>query len=178
MPQLKMHWTNDCKSAEKIQAPACCRIMNFTELDDATDKWLDIVQYGLSDGKKTKEFYYKVMTANATYSEERRFFVLENERAVATLAVLCDYEKKEGYIHMVACREDSRGKGYGTLLNRVAEYTLKKEGMQTAFLTTDDWRIPAIKSYIRAGFIPDLSTEDFKARWEKIYAIIAEQRKI
>jgi hypothetical protein len=50
--------------------------------------------------------------------------------------------------------------------------------MQTAFLTTDDWRIPAIKSYIRAGFIPDLSTEDFKARWEKIYAIIAEQRKI
>jgi mycothiol synthase len=79
---------------------------------------------------------------------------------------------------MVACREDSRGKGYGTLLNKVAEYSLKKEGMQTAFLTTDDWRIPAIKSYICAGFIPDLSTEDFKARWEKIYAIIADQRKI
>jgi hypothetical protein len=89
-----MHWTNDGKSAEKIQAPACCRIVNFTELDDATDKWLDIVQYGLSDGKKTKEFYYKVMTANATYSEDCCFFVLENERAVATLAVLCDYEKK------------------------------------------------------------------------------------
>ena len=29
-----------------------------------------------------------------------------------------------------------------------------------------------------AADIPDLSTEDFKARWEKIYAIIAEQRKI
>ena len=79
---------------------------------------------------------------------------------------------------MVACREDSRGKGYGTLLNKVAEYSLKKEGMQTAFLTTDDWRIPAIKNYLRAGFIPDLSTDDFKERWEKIYAIIAEQRKI
>ena len=174
MPQLKMYWTNDGKRAEPIQAPDGCRIVSFSELDGATDKWLDIVQYGLSNGKQDAEFYQKVMTANSTYSEDKCFFVLENERAVATLAVLCDYEKKEGYIHMVACREDSRGKGYGTLLNRVAEYTLKKEGMQTAFLTTDDWRIPAIKSYLRVGFLPDLSTEDFKARWEKIYATIAE----
>ena len=178
MPQLKMYWKNDGKAAADVAVPSGCRIVSFTELDDAMDKWLEIVQYGLSNGKQDAEFYRKVMTANATYSEDRCFFVLENERAVATLAVLCDYEKKEGYIHMVACREDSRGKGYGTLLNRVAEYSLKKEGMQTAFLTTDDWRIPAIKSYLRAGFTPDLSTDDFKERWEKIYAIIAEQRKI
>ena len=178
MPQLKMYWKNDGKAAADVAVPSGCRIARFTELEDAMDKWLDIVQYGLSNGKQDAEFYRKVMTANVTYSEDRCFFVLENERAVATLAVLCDYEKKEGYIHMVACREDSRGKGYGTLLNRVAEYSLKKEGMQTAFLTTDDWRIPAIKSYLRAGFTPDLSTDDFKERWEKIYAIIAEQRKI
>ena len=178
MPQLKMYWKNDGKAAADVAVPSGCRIVNFSELDDAMDKWLEIVQYGLSNGKQDAEFYRKVMTANVTYSEDRCFFVLENERAVATLAVLCDYEKKEGYIHMVACREDSRGKGYGTLLNRVAEYSLKREGMQTAFLTTDDWRIPAIKSYLRAGFTPDLSTDDFKARWEKIYANIAEQRKI
>ena len=173
-----MYWKNDGKAAADVAVPSDCRIVSFTELDDAMDKWLDIVQYGLSNGKQDAEFYRKVMTANATYSEDRCFFVLENGRAVATLAVLCDYEKKEGYIHMVACREDSRGKGYGTLLNRVAEYSLKKEGMQTAFLTTDDWRIPAIKSYLRAGFTPDLSTDDFKERWEKIYAIIAEQRAL
>ena len=173
-----MYWKNDGKAAADVAVPSGCRIARFSELEDAMDKWLEIVQYGLSNGKQDAEFYRKVMTANVTYSEDRCFFVLENERAVATLAVLCDYEKKEGYIHMVACREDSRGKGYGTLLNRVAEYSLKKEGMQTAFLTTDDWRIPAIKSYLRAGFTPDLSTDDFKERWEKIYAIIAEQRKI
>ena len=178
MPQLKMYWKNDGKAAADVAVPSGCRIARFSELEDAMDKWLDIVQYGLSNGKQDAEFYRKVMTANVTYSEDRCFFVLENERAVATLAVLCDYEKKEGYIHMVACREDSRGKGYGTLLNKVAEYSLKKEGMQTAFLTTDDWRIPAIKSYLRAGFIPDLSTDDFKARWEKIYAIIEEQRAL
>ena len=70
---------------------------------------------------------------------------------------------------MVACAESARGRGYGTLLMQIASYVLKTEGMERARLTTDDWRIPAIKSYLRIGFTPDLSTEDFKARWEKIY---------
>ena len=70
---------------------------------------------------------------------------------------------------MVACHEQARGKGYGTLLNNVALHTLKNEGMETAYLTTDDWRIPAIKSYLRAGFEPDVSTEDFKTRWNNIF---------
>ncbi len=54
------------------------------------------------------------------------------------------------------------------MLNKVAVETLKNEGMETAYLTTDDWRIPAIKSYLRIGFEPDVSTEDFAMRWEKI----------
>ena len=41
--------------------------------------------------------------------------------------------------------------------------------MKSAYLTTDDWRIPAIKSYIRCGFVPDMSTENFKNRWKKIF---------
>ena len=73
---------------------------------------------------------------------------------------------------MVACKESARGKGYGTLLNNVALNVLKAEKMQTAYLTTDDWRIPAIKSYLRAEFMPDLSNDDFKERWKKIYEII------
>ena len=45
---------------------------------------------------------------------------------------------------------------------------LKEQGMEMAYLTTDDWRIPAIKSYLRIGFEPDLSNDDFKTRWTKI----------
>lgn len=175
MPQLKMNWRDDGGEPAPIQTPEGCKVVSFAELENAVNKWLDIVRYGLSEGRQDEDFYRKVMTANRNYREEHCFFVLEGERAVATLAVLCDYEKKEGYIHMVACREDSRGKGYGTLLNRVAVRTLKREGMETACLTTDDWRIPAIKSYLRAGFLPDLSTEDFRTRWERIYAFISTQ---
>jgi mycothiol synthase len=167
-----MRWKNDGREAEPVQAPESCQIVNFLQLENAMEQWLDIVQYGLSDGKQDGAYYHKVMTAHTLYREDKCFFILENEKAVATLTVICDYEKKEGYVHMVACREDARGKGFGTILNRIAERTLKEEGMETAYLTTDDWRIPAIKSYLRIGFYPDLSTQDFKERWERIYEVI------
>ena len=176
MEQLIMRWKNDGKAVDAVIVPQGCRLVAFSELEGALDSWLDIVQYGLSDGKKDASYYHEMMTARELYRDDKCFFILENERAVATLTVICDYQNKEGYVHMVACREDARGKGYGTLLNRVSEYVLKSEGMQTAYLTTDDWRIPAIKSYLRIGFYPDLSTEDFKERWQKIYDVIGIEK--
>ncbi len=168
MEQLIMRWKNDGKEEPSLQIPKNCRIVDFTKLDGAIDKWLDIVQYGLSDVKKDKEFYHQAMTLYPYYEANKCFFLLENEKAVATITVICNYEKKEGYIHMVACREESRGKGYGTLLSRWASIILKKESMETAYLTTDDWRIPAIKSYLSVGFVPDTSTEEFRERWNKV----------
>lgn len=173
--QLIMRWKNDDQEESILHIPDNCRIVNFTELDEAMDKWLDIVQYGLSEEKMDEKFYHNVMTAHPHYEEDKCFFVLENGKAVATLTVICNYDTKEGYIHMVACHEAARGKGYGTLLNNIALCTLKQEGMQTAYLTTDDWRIPAIKSYLRAGFEPDISTDNFKERWNKIYEQIGRK---
>ena len=164
-----MRWKNDGEAAPPVQTPQDCKILNFLQLENAMEQWLDIVQYGLSNGKKGATYYHDMMTKHPLYREDKCFFILENGYAVATLTVICNYEKKEGYIHMVACHELFRGKGYGSLLNQIAESTLKKEGMETAYLTTDDWRIPAIKSYLRIGFEPDLSTEDFRKRWDKIY---------
>jgi len=166
---LIMRWTNDGKSAPELVIPENCSIASFTQLEDAMNKWLDIVQYGLSQGLCGPEYYKETMLDYPNYTEDKCFFLVENGEAVATLTVVCDYEKKEGYIHMVACKETCRGKGYGTLLNALGIKTLKEEGMETAFLTTNDWRVPAIKSYLRAGFVPDMSTDDYKERWKIIF---------
>ena len=56
MEQLKMRWTNDRKPAPELNIPDGCEIKRFTELDGALDAWLDIVQYGLSDGRKDADF--------------------------------------------------------------------------------------------------------------------------
>ena len=169
MEQLKMRWTDDHSPAPELRIPDGCEIRRFTELDGALDAWLDIVQYGLSDGRKDAGYYKSVMLDWPGYSEDRNFFVVADGEPAATLTVICHPENKEGYIHMVACKEKFRGRGFGTLLNTLALKVLKEEGMETAYLTTDDWRIPAIKSYLRAGFVPVIPDAETDARWKAVF---------
>lgn len=167
-PQLIMRWKNDGQKSKTVLLPDGITVETFNERDTALDDWLDIVQYGLSEKRLGKEFYDNCMTAREFYDDKMCYFIVKGGEAIATITVICDYNKKEGYIHMVACKPECRGQGIGTLLNDIAVDTLKRENMQTAYLTTDDFRIPAIKSYLRCGFTPDLSTENFKDRWKKI----------
>lgn len=171
--QLKMRWKNDSIPAA-LTLPAGCAVSRFTETADALDEWLDIVSYGLTNGKMDADFYRETMTDRKNYTPEKCFFILCGGKPSATVTVICDGEKKEGYVHMVACREDCRGKGIGTALINLAVKVLKDEGMESAYLTTDDWRIPAIKSYLRAGFVPEYETDSpegasFEERWKKIF---------
>ena len=60
-------------------------------------------------------------------------------------------------------------------MSDIAVWAFKTQGMKTARLRTDDWRIPAIKTYLKAGFTPDITSEpDYKERWEKIFEIITK----
>ena len=168
MQQLIMRWVNDGAPFEEIILPDGFSIKTLNELENGIEIWLDIIKHGLTDTRKSEEYYNANMLSYKNYTPDKCFFILYGGKAIATITVICDDIKKEGYIHMVACHEDFRGRGIGTLLNKLAMKILKTEEMQTAYLTTDDWRIPAIKSYFRAGFYADESTDDFKMRWASI----------
>ncbi len=173
LPQLIMRWKNDHAEKPEPTLPDGCEVLTFPEVRNAVDEWLDIVQYGLSNGRETKAYYDQIMTGWPHYSDDKCFFVKYRGEYVATVTVICDYENKDGYVHMVACRESARGLGIGNWMSSWADYVLRREGMETAHLTTDDWRIPAIKTYLKNGFEPDLvSREGFGERWGKIFEII------
>ena len=172
MEQLIMYWKNDGAAAEMPEIPAGLRLAALPEVSDGVEQWLDIMQYGLSDGRQGEQYYADVMLGHENYDPKYCFLMMDGDIAAASITVIFFPEKSDGYIHMVACKEAYRGRGIGTYMNKLAVYMLKTHGMKTASLTTDDWRIPAIKSYLRAGFTPDLSTDDFKQRWNRIYDII------
>ena len=69
---------------------------------------------------------------------------------------------------MVGIRTEFRGKGLGKYINNVAVKKLAEQGSDYIFLTTDEWRKGAVKSYLSAGFIPVEydEEEDMKGRWE------------
>jgi mycothiol synthase len=170
-PQLVMHWK---KSAEEFTAniPSDVKVETFSQLENALDTWLDLVQYGLTGTKQGPVCYKSLMSDREWYNEDSCYFLVIDGRAAATITVICNKDKKQGYVHMVACHPDFRGRGLGNVLNEVAVSALYREGMETAYLTTDDFRIPAIKTYLKSGFYADLSSDDFKDRWNKIFEII------
>ena len=168
MEQLKMYYVNDGKPACAVTLPEGFRVVRFPDLPDALDKWLDLMQYGLSEKREDASFYKTCMTDLPTYDERLCFFIAEGDRAAATVTILCDREKKHAVCHMVACDPAYRGKGLGNALSAIFVSAAKEEGMLTASLRTDDWRVPAIKTYLKYGFTPDLSSDDYKLRWKTI----------
>ena len=171
-----MRWKNDGKPCEYPVFPQGVTVKNWDEVSSPVEKWLDIIQYGLSEKLEDKEYYEKCNYHYKDYKPSDCYFFLFNGQEVATVTVICDDEKKEGYIHMVAAKPNARGLGVGNLMSLFAVYVLKLRSMQTAYLTTDDFRIPAIKTYLKGGFYPDLSTEDFKNRWDAIFALIGNKQ--
>ena len=87
---------------------------------------------------------------------------------VATVTAIVHPEARRGYVHMVAAAPSCRGLGVGGLMNRIACAVFWEAGCETADLTTDDFRIPAIRSYLSAGFLPVDWDEDMAERWETI----------
>jgi len=172
MAQLIMRWKNDGTPAQMPVLPEGFTVVTLPELDDAVEKWLDIMQYGLSETREDQSYYQKCMLDLAGYEEDKCFFILRDGTPVASITVVCNYETKEGLIHMVGSLPQCRGKGVGGMLGQVALHALKSSGMETAFLRTDDFRVPAIRSYLRMGFQPDVSTEEFAQRWDAVFSAI------
>ncbi len=177
MEQLKMYWKNNGIIVEPKYS-SDFKIVNFNELDNALNIWLDIVQFGLSEGLQGEDFYDTCMTKIPSYDPNYCFFILYKGVPVATVTTVFDFERpKNGLIHMVACKEGYRGLNIGNIMATLCDYNFKLKGMQTAQLKTDDWRLPAIKTYLNIGFTPDLSTDDYKERWEKIYENLNSYKK-
>ena len=103
------------------------------------------------------------------------FFLKQGEEYVGTVTAVVHPSDNSGYVHMVCIREDYRGKGLAAAINALAVNTLLNKKVDYILLTTDDYRIPAIKSYLKAGFLPVMN-ERFAfykwkmfRRWKKIY---------
>jgi len=117
------------------------------------------------------------------YWDEHRFNILMKPhygfRPERVIFVLCDgvpvgsasafrwpgAGRGRGYIHMVGVKKEHCGAGLGYWLTAACISRFREEGLHSAMLQTEDFRIPAIKHYIRLGFKPFLVIEEHRAKW-------------
>jgi mycothiol synthase len=77
-------------------------------------------------------------------------------------------ERDTGFVHMVCVRPEHRGHALGYWLTLATLHYFRAHGFVRAILNTDDFRLPAIQTYLRLGFVPDVVHENHPDRWVEV----------
>jgi mycothiol synthase len=73
-----------------------------------------------------------------------------------------------GEIGYVTADPMHRGKGLGRAVVALAVGRLIEAGYGHIFVGVQGWRLPAVKCYLRLGFVPLLHTDELLPRWRRI----------
>lgn len=73
-----------------------------------------------------------------------------------------------GELGWVAGRSAHSGKGLGETVCSAVVARFLSAGYRRIFLLTDDWRLPALKVYLKLGFVPLLFEERIAERWQAV----------
>lgn len=106
------------------------------------------------------------------------YVVDEGGRIVATASVR--YNERfpgAGYVHWVGVDPAQRGRRLGTIVMARVMRRFVADGRTFSILETDDFRLPAITSYLGQGFIPHYTESDHEDRWSKVFEQLAQGRR-
>lgn len=73
-----------------------------------------------------------------------------------------------GEIGWVASHPHHRGKGLGLAVSVAATRRFLDAGYRRIYLRTDDFRLPAVKTYLRLGYVPLLFEAGMEDRWRAV----------
>ncbi|MBQ3045717.1 MAG: GNAT family N-acetyltransferase [Clostridia bacterium] len=168
MSQLKMYWLKGTPIAD-YELPEGYSMVNYKECTEDKAAWVECCKNGLVGDDTAPEFFDDcVADVDDCIPEKDVFFLDFDGEHIGTIAAIYHPEGNYGQVHMVGIKTEFRGKGLGKYLNNVAVKKLNAQGVDYIYLTTDEWRMGAVKSYLTAGFIPVEyeEDEDMKGRWE------------
>lgn len=162
MKQLKMYWKPVPTEFPALPEGWRVRTCNGTAAD--AQAWVDCCRSGLLGRADGIEAFTNCIVNAKGYSPEAVYFIERDGVPVATITALLD-EEKIGYAHYVGAKPEARGVGVGGWLNKIVQADLWQRGCVKAYLTTDEFRVPAIKSYLNAGFLPVDYDVEMDQRW-------------
>ncbi len=97
------------------------------------------------------------------------FFVVHNATGeIVATAVAVHRSHTRGELGWVAADPEHRGRGLGYIVCAAVLKRLLEAGYEEINLLTDDFRLPAIKTYLKLGFEPVFFAPDMAPRWKAV----------
>ncbi|MFA6948015.1 MAG: GNAT family N-acetyltransferase [Eubacteriales bacterium] len=173
MAQLKMLWFGGAPALTEI--PEGFDIITHADDGkygaDLTAGWIDACEE-LNGKLVTREDFQKSMLDDPALTPAQIFYIVERSSGSVggTAAALMNPDCPS--LHMVGVSKAYRGRGLSAPVCAAVLRYFDENGVRRASLNTDDFRIPAIKTYLRLGYRPWLYEDDMAERWTAIYAKI------
>ncbi len=147
-------------SAKLEKLPADISLHTHRKGDDAV--WEALIEqcFGEHYG-----FEQNVSSCNG-YAPTHVFYLERGGENIAVSAAI--EEGSEGWLHFVGVAPSARGMGLSAHIVLAALYCFYARSFKSVVLSTDDFRIPAIKTYLSLGFEPIMSDESHTERWRKV----------
>jgi mycothiol synthase len=74
-----------------------------------------------------------------------------------------------GYVHYVGVASSARGHRLGQVVTEACLYGFFQRGLGAAVLETDDFRLPAVRTYLRIGFVPEYRSDLERSAWSAVF---------
>ena len=122
-------------------------------------------------GEPGRFSFDRTMRRDPAYRPERVLFVVAAGVPVATASAwrAPGLIPDTGMVHFVGAVPEFQGQRLGYWVTLATLHGLAAAGLRAASLTTDDFRLPAIKTYLRLGFEPVLVHENQRERWRQVW---------
>lgn len=166
-PQLKMIWSPHKLDQPPVYSlPAGYEIRLGDEGDDAD--FVDLMAAcGWEFGQERLD-YCKSKLLPAGW-----FLVTEpaGTQLAASAMSLHNYSGRStcaGTLGWVGCRPEHRGQGLGTVVTAAATARLLQSGYKHVELYTEHFRLPAIATYFRLGYIPYIYNQAVAEVWQEV----------
>ena len=151
-----------------IQIPDGYEIRTYEEGDDV--HWANVISTSFGRTFTTDDFHQDI-SRKPLFNPDGLYFVTYQGIPVGTTyaRTLVPGESEMGSVHMVAVTPDHTGKRLGRSVTLCALHFFRKRNFKCAILGTDDFRLPAIKTYLNLDFVPVFIDNDHPERWNRIF---------
>lgn len=153
----------------ELELPAGYGIRVYREGDEV--HWARIISDSFGGRKRTAQDTRNEITGRDVFLPDGFYFATHQGTPVGTACAWRQSvdEKDVGYVHMVGVVAEHTGHKLGKWVSLAVLTYFRDKGFKCSMLDTDDFRIPAVKTYLNLGFIPVYVEEGQPKRWRDIF---------
>lgn len=151
---------------ESVDSHTAYAIRNFCPGDEPA--WLEVLQSGGFDPWDRSRLDRLIAGERTPLPPSAIFFATHKNRPIGA-ANIFSYPsdgQTAAELGWVAVHPDHRGHGLAYRLGREAICYAQEQKYACVFLETEDFRLAAIKTYLKLGFMPELRSPDHRSRWK------------